>query len=146
LTAANDLGLTTAVPSKVVIHTDARRRAIQLDKLTIEFKRTAPSKLYWAGRPAMRIVQALHWLKDTLPTDRDRILAQLSSVLADSRYGKRLRDDLRTGLATLPAWMQDIVRELPGTDRDHPVTPGRSRRARVSAKPAAKKIAASRLS
>ena len=54
LTAANDLGLTTAVPSKVVIHTDARRRAIKLDNLTIEFKRTAPSRLYWAGRPAMR--------------------------------------------------------------------------------------------
>ena len=144
LTAANDLGLTTAVPSRVVIHTDARRRAIQLDKLTIEFKRTAPSKLYWAGRPAMRIVQALHWLKDTLPTDRDRILARLSSVLADSRYGKRLRDDLRTGLATLPAWMQDIVRELLRTDRDHPVTPGRSRRARVSTKPATRKTAASR--
>jgi hypothetical protein len=94
----------------------------------------------------MRIVQALHWLKDTLPTDRDRILARLSSVLADSRYGKGLRDDLRTGLATLPAWIQDIVRELLGMDRDHPVTPGRSRQARVSAKPAAKRIAASRLS
>jgi len=112
LTAANDLGLTTAVPSKVVIHTDARRRAIQLDNLTIEFKRTAPSKLYWAGRPAMRIVQALHWLKDTLPTDRDRILARLSTILADPRYGKELRDDLRTGLPTLPAWMQDLVRGL----------------------------------
>lgn len=59
LTTANDLGLTTAVPSKVVIHTDARRRAIQLDNLTIEFKRTAPSKLYSAGRPAMRMLQAL---------------------------------------------------------------------------------------
>lgn len=144
LTAANDLGLTTAVPAKVVIHTDARRRAITLDNLTIDFKRTAPSKLYWAGRPAMRIVQALQWLKDTLPTDRDQIVARLSSILADPRYGKGLRDDLRTGLATLPAWMQDIVRELLSTDRAHPVTPRRSRRARVSAKPAARKIAASR--
>jgi len=33
LTAANDLGLTTAMPSQVVVHTDARRRSIQLDKL-----------------------------------------------------------------------------------------------------------------
>ena len=66
------------VPAHVVIHTDARRRTIRLDNLAIEFKQTAPSKLYWAGRPAMRIVQALRWLKDTLPTDRDRILAQLS--------------------------------------------------------------------
>jgi len=43
LTAANDLGLTTAVPSHVVIHTDARRRSIQLDKLKIDFKHTAPA-------------------------------------------------------------------------------------------------------
>jgi hypothetical protein len=72
LTAANDLGLTTAVPAHVVIHTDARRRSIRIENLVIEFKQAAPSKLYWAGRPAMRIVQALRWLKDTLPTDRNR--------------------------------------------------------------------------
>jgi len=112
MTAANDLGLTTAVPARVVIHTDARRRTIRLDNFVIEFKQTAPSKLYWAGRPAMRIVQALHWLKDMLPSDRDRIMSQLATVLADDRYGRTLRDDLRSGLPTLPAWMQGIAREL----------------------------------
>ncbi len=112
LTAANDLGLTTAVPSHVVIHTDARRRSIQLDKLKIDFKHTAPSKLYWAGRPAMRVVQALHWLKDTLSTDRDRVVARLSSVLNDPKHGKAIRDDLRQGISTLPAWMQAIVRDI----------------------------------
>jgi hypothetical protein len=114
MTAANDLGLTTAVPARVVIHTDTRRRTIQLDNLTIEFKQTAPSKLYWSGRPAMRIVQALQWLKDTLPADRDRIVAHLSTLLADRRHGRDLRNDLRAGFATLPAWMQDLVRELLG--------------------------------
>lgn len=112
LTAANDLGLTNAVPARVVIHTDARRRSIRLDKLTIEFKLTAPSKLYWAGRPSMRIVQALHWLKDTLGTDRDRILKRLSTILADPIHGPELREDLRSGLKTLPAWMQRVIREL----------------------------------
>ena len=125
LTAANDLGLTTAVPAKVVVHTDARRRSIKLDNLTIDFKRTAPSKLYWAGRPAMRIVQALHWLKDTLPADRDRVVSQVSSVLADPRNGKLLRDDLRAGLATLPAWMQSLVRELVDDGTRRSVTPRR---------------------
>ena len=108
----SDLGLTTAVPAKVVIHTDARRRAIYLDNLTITIKCTAPSKLYWAGRPAMRIVQALYWLKDTLPTDRDRVVRRLSAILADRRYGKKVREDLRAGLATLPTWMRSLVREL----------------------------------
>jgi hypothetical protein len=54
-----------------VVHTDARRRSIPLGKLAMQFKPTAPSKLYWAGRPAMRVVQALHWLKDILATDGD---------------------------------------------------------------------------
>lgn len=81
MTAANDLGLTDAVPARVTIHTDARRRAIQLGKVTIDFKQTAPSRLYWAGHPAMRVVQALHWLKDTLISDRDRILLFVALVL-----------------------------------------------------------------
>lgn len=130
LTAANDLGLTTAVPAHVVIHTDARRRTIRLDNLVIEFKQTAPSKLYWAGRPAMRIVQALRWLKDTLPTDRDRVLAQLSVILNDRRHGKTLRDDLRAGIGTLPAWMQGIIRELLNANTSQAATSSRRQRTR----------------
>lgn len=141
LTAANDLGLTTAVPAHVVIHTDARRRSIHLDSLVIEFKQTAPSKLYWAGRPAMRIVQALRWLKDTLPTDRNRILARLSTILTDRRHGKALRDDLRAGLATLPAWMQAIVRELLSADADRAATSSRRQRLHVTKTVARKKPA-----
>ena len=116
MTAANDLGLTNAVPARVTIHTDARRRAIQLDKLTIEFKQTAPSRLYWAGRPAMRIVQALHWLKDTLTSERSLILNKLTKVLDDPVHGAVIRQDLLDGFNVLPAWMQSFVRELPGCD------------------------------
>ena len=134
MTAANDLGLTTAVPARVVIHTDTRRRTIHLDNLTIEFKQTAPSKLYWSGRPAMRIVQALQWLKDTLPADRDRIVARLSTLLADRRHGRDLRNDLRAGFNTLPAWMQDILRELVGPPAVRPATVDRRRRAQSVAR------------
>lgn len=116
MTAANDLGLTDAVSAHVTIHTDARRRAIQLDKLTIDFKQTAPSRLYWAGRPAMRVVQALHWLKDTLVSDRDRILRRLAQVLADPTHGAAIRQDMIDGFSALPAWMQSLIRELPGCD------------------------------
>ncbi len=113
MTAANDLGLTDAVPARVTIHTDARRRSIQFDKLVIEFKFTAPSRLYWAGRPAMRVVQALYWLKDTLATDHDRILRRLAQVLADPVHGPAICKDLLDGFGVLPAWMQTLVRELP---------------------------------
>lgn len=116
MTAANDLGLTDAVPARVTLHTDARRRSIQLDRLTIEFKQTAPSRLYWAGRPAMRVVQALHWLKDTLTSDHDRILDRLGKILADPNHGAAIRQDLLDGFSMLPAWMQSLVRELPGCD------------------------------
>ena len=116
MTAANDLGLTDAVPARVTIHTDTRRRTIQLDNMTIEFKHTAPSRLYWAGRPAMRVVQALYWLKDTLPSDRAAILKKLSKILADTAHGAAIRQDLLDGFGMLPAWMQSLVRELPGCD------------------------------
>ena len=116
MTAANDLGLTDAVPARVTIHTDARRRAVKLDNLVIEFKQTAPSRLYWAGRPAMRVVQALHWLKDTLATDRQRILSKLSKLLAEPVHGDAMRKDLLEGFSTLPTWMQSLIRELPGCD------------------------------
>ena len=112
LSAANDLGLTDAVPAHVVIHTDARLKPLRLGKLDLRFKLTAPSKLYWAGRPAMKVVQALHWLRDTLPQDKDRIVRRLRAILDDPKHGKRIRDDLRSGLATLPAWMRNLVCEI----------------------------------
>ena len=43
ITAANQLGLTDAVPARVIVHTDARIRPIRLGKLTINFKLTAPN-------------------------------------------------------------------------------------------------------
>lgn len=114
MTAANDLGLTDAVPAHVTIHTDARRRTVQVDQLTIEFRHTAPSRLYWAGRPAMRVVQALHWLKDTLPSDRDRIVRRLAQVLDDPAHGAAIVQDLQGAYNAMPGWMQDLIRELPG--------------------------------
>jgi hypothetical protein len=37
---------------------------------------------------------------------------RLHAILHDPKHGKRLRNDLRDGLPTLPAWMQDLVREV----------------------------------
>jgi hypothetical protein len=112
ITAANDLGLTDAVPARAVVLTDARLKPIKLGNLTIKFQHAAPSRLHWAGRPAMRVVQALYWLRDLLPRDMDRIRARLISVLQDPTHGSAIRDDLRQGLPALPEWMQTIVRDL----------------------------------
>jgi Family of unknown function (DUF6088) len=116
MTAANDLGLTDAVPARVTLYSDTRRRSIQLDKLVIEFKLTAPSRLYWAGRPAMRVVQALHWLKDMLPTEDARISQTLARLLNDAKHGDAIRDDLVQGFGLLPGWMQTFLRTIPNFD------------------------------
>lgn len=114
MTAANDLGLTTAVPAKIVVHADARLRPIHLGALDITFRPTAASKLFWAGRPAMRLVQALHWLRDRAqsPEDERRLRHQLHRLLTDPAGGAVLRADLIDGLSSLPAWMQALLRPL----------------------------------
>lgn len=96
MAAANDLGLTNAVPAKIVVHADARLKSVSLGQLGITFKPTAASKLYWAGRPAMRIVQTLHWLRDTMGhVDDDAILKRhLNAILHDPKDGPALRADL----------------------------------------------------
>lgn len=123
MTAANDLGLSDAVPGRVIVHTAARLRPVRLGNLAITFRPTAPSKLFWAGRPAMRVVQALHWLRDAMAKteDRDRILQRLRAIFADPQHGSAIRADLTDGLPTLPAWMQDVVRDLlkPADGGDH---------------------------
>ena len=110
MTAANDLGMTDAVPAHVTIYTDTRRRSIQLEKLTIEFKMAASSRLYWAGRPAMRLVQALRWLKDMLTLDDRHVQKRIRHILEDSVQGQRIQDDLAQGFNFLPSWMQDYLR------------------------------------
>lgn len=126
LTAANDLGLTTAVPARVTVLTDARVRPIQLGNQRIVFQTVAPSRLYWAGRPAMRVVQALYWLQDVLGSDT-QILQRLHAILDDPIRGDSIRDDLQQGLHTLPIWMQSIVRRLLA---DHGAALGAVRRVR----------------
>lgn len=116
MSAANDLGLTTAVPAHIEVLVDARLKPIKLGKQEIHFKLAAPSRLYWADRPAMRVVQALHWMQDMLTQDdeRARVQAQLQRLFVDPQHGQAIRDDLRAGLSALPIWMQEFLRNLIG--------------------------------
>ena len=114
MTAANDLGLTTAVPARIEVLVDARLKPIKLGSQEIHFKFAAPSRLYWADRPAMRVVQALHWMQDMLIQDseRRRVQTALQRLFADPQHGQAIRDDLRAGLSALPIWMQEFLRGL----------------------------------
>ncbi|HLL82708.1 MAG TPA: DUF6088 family protein [Longimicrobium sp.] len=112
ITAANDLGLTTAVPAHVVVLTDARLKPIHLGAQTITFKQAAPSRLAWAGRPAMRIVQALYWFHDGLGGADPALRSRLGRVLGDPVHGAAMKEDLAAGLPAMPIWMQKVVRDL----------------------------------
>jgi len=115
MTAANDLGLTTAVPAQVTVFTDARLQPIQLGAQQIRFKQAAPSRLYWAGHPAMRVVQALYWMQDVLQSDGSDVLRKLRNTIVHADDGPAIAFDLQTGLPTLPTWMQTRVRDLLST-------------------------------
>lgn len=120
MTAANDLGLTNAVPAKIIVHTDSRLKTVHLGNLDITFRPTAASKLHWAGRPAMRIVQALHWLRDTITDVEEdgKLRRKLGDLLWSEPGGDRLRTDLRNGMSTLPAWMQDYLKPILTTESE----------------------------
>ena len=117
MTAANELGLTTAVPARIEVLVDARLKPIRLGSQEIHFRYAAPSRLFWADRPAMRVVQALHWMQDMLSHDseRRRVGDVLRRLFADPRHGRRIRDDLRAGFSALPIWMQEFLRDLLGS-------------------------------
>jgi hypothetical protein len=104
------------VPARIEVLVDTRLKPIHLGNQLIHFKTAAPSRLFWAGRPAMRVVQALYWLQDMLSsaTERRRVIERLRKILTDPTHGLLIRDDLRTGLSALPIWMQDLVREVIG--------------------------------
>ena len=115
--------LTDAIPARVTLHTDTRRRSVQLDNLLIEFKVAAPSRLYWADRPGMRVVQALHWIKDILPGEGERIRKTLVRLLGDPDHGDGIQNDLKQGFGALPGWMQSFLRTIPGFDPMPPADP-----------------------
>jgi len=110
MTAANDLGWETAVPATYTVYTDARLRPVQLGNLTITFKTVSPSRLFWSGNPAMRVVQALYYVEDKLDRDRAILADNLIRLLADPQHGQSIVHGLRSGFHTLPEWMRDFLR------------------------------------
>ncbi len=70
-TAIDGMIATTGVPARIEVPVDAR-----LKSGSQEIRCAALSRLCWANRPAMRVVQAVHWKRDVLSGDdeRERIL------------------------------------------------------------------------
>lgn len=123
MTAANDLGLTTAVPAQSTIHADTYPRTIEIEAnagdpnavaqviYKLDFKRISAKTAFWAGRPAMRVVQALAWFRD----ERTSLNAAVNGIVRHlSRDPNRLKvaQDLRDNIQAVPAWMYPLVETI----------------------------------
>jgi len=123
MTAANDLGLTTAVPARSTIYADTYPRAIEIEAnlgdphsskpvfYTLDFKRIAAKTAFWAGRPAMRVVQALTWFRDNHSNLEAAINGILRHLARDPRR-QEIEQDLRDNINAVPAWMYPHVEAI----------------------------------
>lgn len=101
--AANQLGLSTQVPMKVVYLTDGPSKMVKLGKQQIQLRRTTPKNMATAGKISGMAIQALkHLGKDQVDDD---VIATLNKRLDDAAR-KQLMNDIRNA----PAWIADIFR------------------------------------
>lgn len=108
--AANILGLSEQVPSRVVFLTDGPARKVTLGKREIILQHTTPRNMATAGRKSGTIIQALRYLgKDQVD---DRVMAILRRQISDDEMPK-IHKDLRHA----PEWIADLLRPI-----THPVS------------------------
>ena len=106
LVAANQLGLTTAVPAKVSYLTDGSTRTLKIDGRTVRFRHAGPSVMQWAGRPSAPVVQALRWLGPRAAAD-GQVISTLSRSLPDD-----VKIDLLHNSRDLPGWALPLARSI----------------------------------
>ena len=108
LVAANQLGLTNAVPAKAIYDTDGHSRTLKIGGTTIRFRHASPSVMRWVGRPAAPVAQALRWLGPLAAADGE-VFATLNRHLPD-----KVKFDLLRNSRDLPGWASPLVRGIVG--------------------------------
>ena len=106
LVAANQLGLTNAVPAKASYVTDGHSRTLKIDGRSVRFRHAGPSVMQWAGRPAAPVVQALRWLGPDAAADA-QVVSTLSRHLPDD-----VKLDLLQNSRDLPGWALPLARRI----------------------------------
>ncbi len=99
IVAANQLGLTNAVPAKNAYITDGTSKTLKIGDRTVQFQHACHKIAQW-------IDCALSWLgkdaaKDPIAIDTLR-----------SNTPDRVKADLMKGVDNLPVWMRSIVRHI----------------------------------
>lgn len=103
--AANQLGLSEQVPSRVVFLTDGPARKVKIGKREIILQHTTPRNMATAGRKSGTIIQALRYLGKGQVDDR--VIAMLHRRIEDKDRAR-----LRKDLIHAPAWIADLLRPL----------------------------------
>lgn len=103
--AANRLGLSEQVPSRVVFLTDGPDRRVKIGKREIILQHTTPRNMATAGRSSGTFIQALRYLGQDQIDDRVRTLLRRHVAETDPKA-------LRKDLIHAPAWIADLLRPL----------------------------------
>jgi hypothetical protein len=103
--AANLLGLSEQVPSRVVFLTDGPARKVKIGKREIILHHTTPRNMATAGRKSGTLIQALRYLGQAQVNDR--VVAILRRQIEDKD-----RAGIRKDLIHAPAWIADALRPL----------------------------------
>lgn len=103
--AANVLGLSEQVPSRIVFLTDGPTRRVRIGRRDIHLQHTTPRNMATAGRKSGTLIQALRYLgQDQI---NDRVRAVLRRHISDAD-----RAAIHKDLIHAPAWIADLLRPL----------------------------------
>ena len=106
MVAANQLGLTNAVPAKTSYVTDGSTRTLKIDGRTVQFRHAGPSVMQWAGKPAAPVAQALRWLGPDNAAD-PQVVSTLKRHLPDD-----VKHDLMQNSGWLPGWALPLAQSV----------------------------------
>ena len=106
--AANQLGLTNAVPARPRYLTDGTSRTLKIGGHTVRLRHASPRKMRWSGKPAAPVVQALQWLGPDAASDPP-VALKLRRQLPETVKQSLTRDHQH-----LPGWMIPIARRVAG--------------------------------
>ena len=100
LVAANNLGLTNAVPSKAIYLTDGPTKTMHLGGWTIHLKHAPSHLMAWRNEAARPIVQSMYWLGESLSNAPDTLAILRKCVNANVEA----RRSLSARVNKLPPW------------------------------------------
>lgn len=103
--AANQLGLSTQVPSNPTYMTDGPTRTKRIGRQVIQFRNASPKTLVGAGSKTGTVFQALRYMgKDRV---NDHVIDKIARAL-DAKDRARLVKQSRF----VPAWMHSVVDQI----------------------------------